>query len=199
MRPNQKEKMIQAALSCFANFGYEATRIRHIAERAQVSEGALYRHFSSKEAIAQEIYLTHLSAFSEKLTHITSQEVSLEQRLHQMAQHFLEAYRSNPEAFIFMLTGDVPFMEEIAKDITFPIQIIEAQIHQGQSEGLLRTGPSSLLAASFFGCLLRPILMAELGFCGTLSLRNTEEHDSFLVDSALMICLKQKEKGHHHD
>ncbi len=49
-RPSQEDTILTAALSCFAELGYDATRIKHIATHAGVSEGALYRHYPSKEA-----------------------------------------------------------------------------------------------------------------------------------------------------
>ena len=43
-RPSQKDKILQAAVECFAELGSDATRVRHVAERDRVSEDALYRH-----------------------------------------------------------------------------------------------------------------------------------------------------------
>ena len=58
-RPSQENKILEAALQCFADLGYEGTRTRHIAERAGVAESALYRHYASKEAIAQVLFQQH--------------------------------------------------------------------------------------------------------------------------------------------
>ena len=58
-RPSQKEKITDAALKCFAKHSFGNTRICEIAEAAQVSEAALYRHFGSKEAIAQSPFTHH--------------------------------------------------------------------------------------------------------------------------------------------
>src|SRR5215210_3810573 len=71
-RPSQKDKILDAALECFASQGYAATRIRDIAERADVSEAALYRHYATKEAVAQELFVFHLLDFSSRLRPITA-------------------------------------------------------------------------------------------------------------------------------
>jgi len=55
-RPSQEAKILDAALSCFAKLGYDATRIKHIAETADVSEAAIYRHYVSKEALAEALF-----------------------------------------------------------------------------------------------------------------------------------------------
>lgn len=189
MRPSQKEKILKATLYCFATFGYEATKIRHIAQHAEVSEGALYRHFSSKEAIAQTLYLSHLQDFSESLKQITENENSLDVKLSQIAQHFLFTYRRNPEAFVFMLTGDVPFLEQLLAEVVLPIQILKDLILSGQVEGHFRSGDPGLLAAIFFGGILQPILMGELGFCGIQGLRQPSEQDETLISSVMSAVL----------
>lgn len=43
-----RERLITAAAGCFADNGYEGTRVSEIAAAAGVSNGALYAHFESK-------------------------------------------------------------------------------------------------------------------------------------------------------
>jgi hypothetical protein len=52
-RPSQRAAIIDAALHCFADRGFDATRVKHIAEDAGVAESALYRYFPSQDGIAQ--------------------------------------------------------------------------------------------------------------------------------------------------
>jgi AcrR family transcriptional regulator len=53
----RKRKIIEAALACFSELGYDRTGITDIRERAGVSTGSLYHHFGSKEQLAGEVYL----------------------------------------------------------------------------------------------------------------------------------------------
>lgn len=50
-----KQNIRQAALSLFADRGYEATSVRDIAEALSLSKGALYRHYADKRAILDAI------------------------------------------------------------------------------------------------------------------------------------------------
>lgn len=52
----RKMSIALAAMPIFARKGFKGTTTREIAEAAQVSEALLYRHFSSKEAIYEEIH-----------------------------------------------------------------------------------------------------------------------------------------------
>ncbi|MFX0573262.1 TetR/AcrR family transcriptional regulator [Nocardia nepalensis] len=51
-----RDRVLQAALECFSEEGYEHTTIARIRERSGVSNGALFHHFSSKDAIAGALY-----------------------------------------------------------------------------------------------------------------------------------------------
>ncbi len=50
-QPGRKGEILDAAMSVFTERGYDAGSMREIASRVGVTEPALYRHFSGKEAI----------------------------------------------------------------------------------------------------------------------------------------------------
>ncbi|GAA1864055.1 hypothetical protein GCM10009836_50450 [Pseudonocardia ailaonensis] len=49
-----RQELLDAALSCFSEYGYARTRISDIVFRAGVSQGNFYRHFESKNEIFLE-------------------------------------------------------------------------------------------------------------------------------------------------
>ncbi len=50
-----RKRIINAAVDLFADEGYQATGLGDIIERAEMTKGALYYHFDSKEALATAI------------------------------------------------------------------------------------------------------------------------------------------------
>lgn len=60
-----REAILQAATDLFAEQGYDATPVQQIVERAGVTKGALYHHFTAKEDILFHIYG---DIFAEQLT-----------------------------------------------------------------------------------------------------------------------------------
>lgn len=50
-RRQAREKILSAALSCFAEKGYSGCSVQEIADRAGVSKGALYVYYKSKEEL----------------------------------------------------------------------------------------------------------------------------------------------------
>ncbi len=51
-----KEKIFDAAVDLFAKKGYDRTSIRDIAKAVGIAESAVYRHYTSKEAILDAIF-----------------------------------------------------------------------------------------------------------------------------------------------
>lgn len=55
MEVSTKEKILDAALVCFAENGYKGTNLRDFAAGIGLSKSALYRHYESKEAIRNAV------------------------------------------------------------------------------------------------------------------------------------------------
>ncbi len=62
-----RTRILDAALACFLQDGYEQTTVAAIRKRSGVSNGALFHHFPTKEAIADALYLEALASFQEEL------------------------------------------------------------------------------------------------------------------------------------
>jgi len=51
-----RERIVAAAVSLFAERGYDATSVNQVVLRAGVAKGALYHHFASKDDLLYEVY-----------------------------------------------------------------------------------------------------------------------------------------------
>lgn len=51
-----KEKIFNVAIELFASKGFKGTSVREIAKMLGLTEGAIYRHFSSKDEILENIF-----------------------------------------------------------------------------------------------------------------------------------------------
>jgi AcrR family transcriptional regulator len=189
-RPSQKDKILHAALECFAELGYDATRVRHVAERAGVSNAALYRHYPSMQALAGELYTRHFAGYATELAHATAAGTT-EEQLRQAVQVTLATYRAEPAAFTFALLRTPTFLPDLPAGTNYPIGILTRVIAAGQDRGELRAGPPKLLAAIFLGCILRPIIVATLAAPGTLDLLGEAENDHVIEDAAVAALKRQ--------
>jgi AcrR family transcriptional regulator len=62
-----RSRILDAALACFSESGYEQTTISRIRERSGVSNGALFHHFHTKEAIVDALYVDAIESFQQGL------------------------------------------------------------------------------------------------------------------------------------
>jgi len=62
-----RSRILDAALACFIESGYEQTTITRVCERSGASNGALFHHFASKEAIADALYVDAIASFQQGL------------------------------------------------------------------------------------------------------------------------------------
>ena len=51
-----RDRIIAAAVSLFAEQGFDATSVNQVVQRAEVAKGALYHHFASKDELLYEVY-----------------------------------------------------------------------------------------------------------------------------------------------
>ena len=51
----KKKLVVEAAVLCFAEHGYEATSTRMISDKAGVAEATIFRHFNTKKALLMRI------------------------------------------------------------------------------------------------------------------------------------------------
>lgn len=183
-RPSQKESIRRAAVDCFAKRGYDGTRVRQIAERAGVSDAAIYRHYASVEALAQELFAQYFGAYARQLADAASNGTT-SHRLRRVIRTTLAFYRADPAAAIFILVRQDTFLPKLPAGTVFPLEIVERVIESGQQHQELRAGQSNLLAAIFLGCVLRPIQLDTLAAPGALDLVNDTRHDQVIEDAAL--------------
>lgn len=70
---NQKQRIVDSALSLFATHGYDATSIAMISKHAGVSQGLMYNFFSGKEELLKEMINQGFADIQSSMTSYGSQ------------------------------------------------------------------------------------------------------------------------------
>jgi len=81
-----RRRMMNSALECFARNGYAATGIVEICEAADVSKGAFYHHFPSKQSIFMALLEDWLHTIDAQLDASRQGALSTPQALRQMSE-----------------------------------------------------------------------------------------------------------------
>lgn len=87
-----REHILQAAEQLFAQNGYDATGVAQICAAAQVSKGAFYHHFPSKQAVFLTLLENWLSGLEPQIEAFVRQEESIPGALLQMTAIFEQVF-----------------------------------------------------------------------------------------------------------
>jgi AcrR family transcriptional regulator len=163
-RPHSKRKdMIAAALRLFADRGIKATTIRDIAHEAGVTEGALYRHFESKEQLAQSLFGECAASLHGALTASVTGVQGAHKRLSALARAFFQFAEDNPEAYEYVMARHHDKVGGLRPDQPLPKDVFVEVIEQGVNDKELRVLDPHLGAAIAIGMLLRTIFFLDRG------------------------------------
>jgi AcrR family transcriptional regulator len=94
---------LNAALSAFVDVGYDQATVALIRERSGVSNGALFHHFPTKEAIADALYLEGMGSFQQGLWEVLARSPrSVRGAIKSTLSHLLEWVERNPDRARFI-------------------------------------------------------------------------------------------------
>jgi AcrR family transcriptional regulator len=135
------QRLIRAALELFSSRGYHDTTTAQIAKKAGVAEGTIYRHFSSKQQLLNELYRAALR-WATKAVDDSGNAPTPRARLALVAQGLVEGAVRDPAVVKLGLLErhDAVLDDESRKTAREFRMGIERVIAQGKAEGGVRAG-----------------------------------------------------------
>ena len=155
--------VMRAALRLFVKKGIDGTTIKDIAREAGVAEGALYRHFKSKDALAWNLFSTNLKQFTAELTAKVFTEKSAQARVHTFVAESFAAYESDPELYTYLILREHSELDKYAQAYAHPGHVVMRIIEEGQKSGEIKAGEPYVLGALFVGAVIRVAVVKMYG------------------------------------
>jgi AcrR family transcriptional regulator len=100
-----RARLIEIAAELFGERGYEGTSIDEVLERAEVSKGALYHHFPSKEALFEAVYRAGEQLCMEEIAKAALKETEPMQMLRVGCQAWLDLVMDEHVQQIALIDG----------------------------------------------------------------------------------------------
>ena len=97
-----REKISRAAIRLFVKNGIAETPMRDIAKAVDVSEAALYRHFSGKDAMVWDLFKYHYDLFAAYLEKSLLQK-NAKGKVTEMVKSCCELFDQDRDVFFFLL------------------------------------------------------------------------------------------------
>jgi AcrR family transcriptional regulator len=142
-----RQRLLRAALDLYTTVGFRATTTPAIAARAGVAEGTIYRHFSGKEHLLNEVYRNaqRWGAGLVKETEPNGQH-AVSERLSGIARRLLDAAAQDPSLTRMLLRSrDEQHLDERSREAAREFrQTLQQVVAGGESQGTVRQGPPEL-------------------------------------------------------
>jgi TetR/AcrR family fatty acid metabolism transcriptional regulator len=152
------QRILDAAVSVFAEKGFHLARVADVAARAAVADGTIYLYFRNKEELLMTAINTAFNAFMSRARTELDAIASPSAKLRRLARLHLEAFGSNRDlAVVFQmeLRQSSRFLAPFShQQMVEYLGLVRAAIRQGQAEGIFRPELRDKIAANcFFGAI----------------------------------------------
>jgi AcrR family transcriptional regulator len=173
MAMERKRQIIAEALRLFAQHGFDRVTIKQLANACDITEPALYRHFSSKEDIYAAV-LDSLKAQQEydDLFAELENETDVHRILHELASHiltFFSAHRDMYRLLLYSTLREHAKARQVFRDIRGPyVKFLVKQFDRLYNLGKIKKKNNVITARCFVGMVFDCALGATMwrGFLG---------------------------------
>src|SRR5215470_4854126 len=150
-----RDKVERAALELFAAKGVDGVSIAEIAAAAGVAQGALYRHYPSKDELAWALFSAAYRRTGAELDAIRAREPSFRSRIEAMVEHFCGLYDSDPALFRFMLIAQHDLLPRIDPEQRTPVDAVADAVGEAVATGEIAPVDKQAAAAAIMGIVLQ--------------------------------------------
>lgn len=141
-----RQRILNAALECFMRSGYDATGVAEICVRAEVSKGAFYHHFPSKQAAFLALLERWIQGLDRMMQELQATSASVPERLAAMSGLVGEVVQSS--------AGQLPLFLEFWRQAIKDPAIWQATI---EPYGRFRAAFTALMQEGIAEGSLRPV------------------------------------------
>ncbi|MEQ9814503.1 MAG: TetR/AcrR family transcriptional regulator [Azospirillaceae bacterium] len=160
---SKKAAIQRAALELFVEQGIDATTTKQIAARANTSEGNIYRHFSSKDALAETLFFDHLLPFLEALDVAVSSREHMRDRLAEVVRIFYRTFDEDRVTFSYLLLSQHQHLAKFTESAETPVTFIHRLVQHAVAGGEIRPLEPMIATGTILGTILQPATFVVYG------------------------------------
>lgn len=159
-----RARIEEEAVRLFAAQGVEGTSVRDIAQAVGVAEGALYRHFASKDELARLVFLNHYGEMAQAILAIDARPLDILTKIDALVLYFLAMFESNRALFTFLLVNQHRHLEDVPEDEDAnAVAALSGLFRRAMERGEIPSSDAELLTAMTLGTVIQPAIFRLYG------------------------------------
>jgi AcrR family transcriptional regulator len=166
--PNKQERILDGALSEFADKGYARASLNTLVARLGIAKGSIFQYFTDKAGLFRHVFDFAVQRVKDHLRQVreSTRGLDFSSRLHLSMAAGLELIEENPRLFNLylriMFEGDIPFRAQLLNSIlVFGRDYLVDLLREGVADGELDPELDLELAAFVVEAVLERFLVAS--------------------------------------
>jgi AcrR family transcriptional regulator len=155
--PGGKRDLIKAeAMRLFVAHGVDAVSVRDIAAACDMKPSNLYAHFTSKEALAAELFHAGYSDYGDILHGAAAGPAPFRVRLERLVRTICRLHDEDNTRFRFLIMTQHGFLANVARDEHNPVEVICRAAAAAMETGEIPRREPELMAMALIGIIVQP-------------------------------------------
>lgn len=123
-----REKICSEALRLFVREGIAGTTTRAIATACGIAEGTIYRHFTSKDELALDLYGRNWAAFATYMERAALRGETARERLQHMISWLVVAAERQPDLFDYLFLAMPQLATQLPAEAPSPVACLKQEL-----------------------------------------------------------------------
>lgn len=158
-----KMKITRAALMLFVARGIAATTTKEIAKAAGVSEGAIYRHYPSKDDLAFRLFEDVHLRLTDLVLDAADGPAPLPEKVERVVAAYCETADRDWLLFTYHLLNQHHLLPRFDNAKLNPVEAVKIIIERAMSEGTIPKGDAEVLTNAVLGVVIQPAISKAYG------------------------------------
>ncbi|MEW6777235.1 MAG: TetR/AcrR family transcriptional regulator [Bdellovibrionota bacterium] len=163
---DKRGRILEAALSLFAERGYHGTAVPEVAEEAGVAAGTIYRYFPSKEALVNEVFRAAKGRLKARLLDGLDLKQAPRELFHDFWNRLALFAKEEPVAFTFLeLQDHIPYLDQKSKNLEAEVLVpIWLALREFQMKHLMKAVSPQVAIGMVWGAFVGLMKAGRLGY-----------------------------------
>jgi AcrR family transcriptional regulator len=159
-----KELIAETALRLFVEKGIKETTIRDIAKAAGIAEGTLYRHYSSKDDLAWELFSKNFMSFTLELNRVQQGAPTLQAKIDAMIRYFCTFFDTNMTLVGYLLIAQHSQLSRVTPTMPRPGVLLRGMMAEAMDRGEIPKADPEVAASMVLGLVLEVAISKMYGY-----------------------------------